>query len=70
MELEIDLTGNFAKMNKVHKAGCRDLEEPMELGSHDTKESVYAELSGWGSNYVTDIELGLIKFAPCCGKVA
>jgi hypothetical protein len=69
MELEIDLTGTTSKMYKIHKAGCRDLEDPMELGSHETKESALAELFTWGTNFQTDIELGLIKFAPCCGKV-
>jgi hypothetical protein len=69
MELEIDLSGNSSKMYKIHKANCRDLEEPMELGFYETKESALAELATWGTNFQTDIELGLIKFAPCCGKV-
>jgi len=65
VELSVELDAVDASRVHIHKAGCRDLRDEAVIGSFNTKEATLAELATWGTNFQTDIEMGLINFMPC-----
>jgi len=67
MKLEIELGGNWnSKTHKIHKAGCRDLQEPFPIGTFSSQTEALKVVGNLGSNFERDIASGAVKFSPCC----